>query len=490
MTSDVLIVRARPGETRIARVDTHNHLKDYAVYRTAVGEDLGQVGGVYVGRVKAVLPALEAAFVDIGVGRDGFLGIAEARPQPHMGGQAANDRISDYVHEGQTVLVQINVAARDDKGPKISSRISMAGAHSILTPGDPGVRVSKRVSDDQERARLRAIVLGKLSGDVGCVLRSGAMGVAEKIIGLEIELLLSLWMDLKKRSDAIKPPCFLSGQNSFPVQFLSEGGFSGVSKIVVDDPIVAQTVEAELRALGVTPNDGVVRHQGGGDVFVDLGLADDVDGILDPCVNLKSGGSLIIEETAALTSIDVNAGRASGRNGRGQDLSLSTNIEAVWEAAKQMRLRNLAGLVVMDLMPVRGQDAMGRIVNTMKEALRHDPTGPHVLGTTSGGLLEITRPRRRPPLSHILLGPCKTCAFGRSETPLTVGLKALDKVLSEVWASPALIPALRANPVVVTALKTEGQNALTEMENKLGHVLDLIGDEHLSVATFYVEAER
>jgi ribonuclease G len=490
MIADVLIVRVRPGETKIARVDAHHHLKDFAVYRTAQSDGLGHVGGIYLGRVKKVVPALEAAFVDLGTERDGFLGLAEARPQPHMGGKSLGDRISDYVQEGDAILVQVLAAARDDKGPKITKRLSIAGAHCILNPGDPGVRLSKRIKDESERGRLRVMVSGKLSSDVGCIVRSCAIGMSEDNLVQEMALLRTLWDDLQNRAVQTTPPLFISDQETPVLQYLSEGGFSGLAKVVVDDPAMARIIEDELNALTKMPKGGVVRHTGGGDVFVDFAVADEVASVLDPVVRLKSGGSLVIEETAALTSIDINAGGAavSQNSCRGHDLAMAVNIEAVWEAARQIRLRNLAGLIVLDLMPVRGAEGLGRIVGAMKDALVHDPAGPQVLGTTKGGLLEITRPRRRAPLSHILLGPCPECASGRAASPLTVGLHGLDRVLAEVWASPALIPALRVAPKVVTALKSEGQQALKEMEIKLGQPLKLIADESLLPSAVRIEA--
>jgi len=492
MVADVLIARVRPGETKVARMDANQNLKDFAVYRSAQSDGLGHVGGLYLGRVKKVVPALEAAFVDLGTDRNGFLGLAEARPQPHMAGKSLGDRISDYVQEGDAILVQVLAAARDDKGPKITRRLSIAGAHCVLNPGDPGVRLSKRIKDETERSRLRVMFSGMVSDTIGCVVRSCAMGMAEETLVREMGLLRTLWDDLQSRADNTTPPTFMSGQETPVLQFLSEGGFSGLNKIVIDDPVLATTVIDELTALAKMPKGGVERHTGGSDVFVDFALADDIEAVLDPVVRLKSGGSLVIEETTALTSIDINAGKAavSQNSGRGHDLAMAVNIEAVWEAARQMRLRNLAGLIVLDLMPVRGADGLGRIVKAMKDALAHDPTGPQVLGTTKGGLLEITRPRRRPPLSHILLGPCPECAGGRSTSPLTVGLTGLDQVLAEVWASPALIPALRAAPKVVTALKTEGQQALKDMEAKLGQRLMLIADEKLAPSTVCVEAAK
>ncbi len=491
MAGDTLIVRVRPGEVRVALTDPKNQLKDFAVYRTQSGVGTALVGDVYVARVKKVIPAMEAAFIDIGAARDGFLGLSDARPQQQMGNTAVRDRISDYVREGQTILVQVLAGARDDKGAKLSRRISVTGSLCVLTPNDPGVRVSKRVGDEVERNRLRRAIEGALASGDGCVLRSGAQGVSEAALRGEIDLLQARWGELQERAKAAKPPARLSAEDLPPVQFLTEVGVAGLTKVVVDDPTMANALGEELNKLGVALSGGVERHLGNSDVFETVGIADEVAALSQPQVKLKSGGTIIVEETAALTSIDVNAGGGGqGQGGRGNDLAMATNIEAVKEAARQMRLRNLGGLIVIDLMAVRGEGTMGRIVGAMKEAVARDPAGPHVMGTTKSGLLEVTRPRRRPPLSQQLLGPCPACATGRAEAPLTVGLRALDQILAEVWAEPALIPLLRAPSAVIAALKDEASDALGEMELKLGQPLEMLADESLPATAFRIESAK
>jgi ribonuclease G len=319
-------------------------------------------------------------------------------------------------------------------------------------------------------------------------MRSGAQGASEAMLRGEIALLRARWAELQGRGAAATPPLRLSTDDLAPVQFLTEIGVAGLNKIVIDEPTMAHALTQELEKLGVVLPGGVERHLGNADVFEVLGVADEVAELLHPTVRLKSGGSIIVEETSALTSIDVNAGSsAEGRAGRGADLALATNLEAVVEAARQMRLRNLGGLIVIDLMAVKGDGALGRIVTAMKDAVVHDPAGPYVLGTTKAGLLEVTRPRRRSPLSHQLLGPCPVCASSLGEAPLTVGLRALDRVLAEVWASPALIPALRAPSAVIVALKHNAPDALADMENSLGQALELLSDDRLAPGTFRIE---
>lgn len=485
MTADTVIVRVRPGEVRIARRSPKGRLLDFALYRTQSDGATAQAGDVYLGRVKKVVPALEAAFVDIGAAREGFLGLSDARPQQHTNATAVRDRIADYVHEGEAVMVQVLAEARDDKGPKLSRRVSVAGALCVLTPDDPGIRVSKRVADDVERNRLRAQFAGKLESAMGCVVRSSAAGVTDHVLNGEINLLRARWWEIQERARTATAPAKLTAADLIPIQYLTETGMAGLGLVVVDDGALAGQLAQELDKLGATPPDGVKRHGGTGDVFEAWGVADAVDALMEAHVPLRSGGSLIIEETAALTAIDVNAGGAA--RGRGADLALTTNLEAVEEAARQMRLRNLGGLIVIDLMAVRGEGAMGRVVNAMKDALAHDPAGPHVLGTTKAGLLEITRPRRRPPLSKVLLGPCPVCGTAHAPAPLATGLKALDRVLAEVWAQPALVPALSAPADVIRALRDQARDALLDVEAKLGHTLELNIDDTLAPGTFRVD---
>lgn len=485
MAVDTLIVRVRPGETRIARVDINNRLKDFAIYRE---QTAGLVGDVFLGRVKKVIPAMEAAFVDIGAERDGFLALPEARPHQHMGGEAPRDRISDYVHEGEAILVQVLAAARDNKGPKLSRRISVTGAFLVLTPGDPGIRISKRIRDDAERNRLRALLSKHLDGDEGCVVRSGVSGAGEKTVQAEVDLLRGRWGEMQDRAKDAAPPVLVSGDVPAPVQFLTENGHGGLAKIIVDDPATAKLVEDELNHLRALPKGGVERHPTAGDVFETTGIADEVAALLNPQVRLAGGGSIIIEDTAAVTTIDINAGSAGeGKGGRAKDMALATNLEAMKEIARQMRLRNLAGLIVIDIISMTGKDAPGRVVTALKEALAHDPAGPQVLGTTKGGLLEVTRPRRRPPLSTQILAPCPVCRTGHAEAPLSIGYRALDRVLAEVWAQPSLIPSLRVCDAVVKALKAQGQPALDEMEVKLGQPLELVPDESIPYGRFRIE---
>jgi len=479
---DILAVRVRPGETRIARIQENGKLRDFALYRD---EQPGMVGDVFWARVRKVMPNLEAAFIDIGAARDGFLGIAEARPQAFSGGARPQDRISDYVHEGQALLVQVVAAARDDKGAKLTRRVNVSGAYAVLTPNDPGIRISKRISDDHQRNRLRTMVSGLLGDHDGCVIRSAAEDATERTVKEDLAVLQAEWLDWQDRAKHAAPPHLISNEALPTVRYLSDHGHDGIGRIVIDHGEMAQTLKRELDKLGALPVGGVEVHARD-DVFTALGVAEEIDGLIRPRAALPGGGSIVIEEGETLTAIDINAAQGQAKGGNA-DPALATNLEAMKEIARQMRLRNLGGLIVIDLIGMRGADGAGRVVTALKDAVVHDPAGPQVLGTTRGGLLEVTRPRRRPPLSHELLANCPICGGRHVEAPLSVGYRALDQVMAEVWAQPALIPCLSAPPLVVDALLRDGQAALTDIETKLGQALELRVDDSLGPEQFRVD---
>ncbi|MBF0251512.1 MAG: ribonuclease E/G, partial [Alphaproteobacteria bacterium] len=279
MAGDVLLVRVRPWETRVALVDRNGRLQDFQLYRDRV---TGAAGDVFLGRVRAVSTALDAAFVDIGQDRDGFLGLAEARPRPHAGPDASRDRISDHVHEGQAVLVQVLAEARADKGAKLTRRVNVAGGHCVLTPGDPGVRISKRVADETERGRLRALVSPLLATKEGVVVRSAAQHITEAALKEELAVLRTRWDAMETRAAHETPPRLLSGETGFAMRFLLDRGWRDVARVVVDDGAAARALEAELtRAVLALPG-GVRRHGGGGgDIFAAHGVADELAALLD-----------------------------------------------------------------------------------------------------------------------------------------------------------------------------------------------------------------
>ncbi len=406
----------------------------------------------------------------------------------HGGPDEAGDAISDHVHEGEAIIVQVLADAREGKGAKLTRRIKMVGEQLVYSPLEAGARVSARINDKSERARLKAIGESLIEGVGlgGVVVRSAAEGAALDSLSAELDTLKARWLELKKTAGTAKPPQRLSlkagALSRYLARYLEQAGRGGIARMVSDGHVDNGEHGAEKH---------VEKHAAREDIFRAFAVEDEIASLLNPRVALPSGGSLIIEETAALVAMDVNAGGgAEGASGKGEALALKTNLEAVHEAARQIRLRNLAGLIAIDTMPMRTKDNEKKVLGALKVALGEDPLHPRLHGLTSAGLIEVTRPRRRPPLSHLLLGPCSTCTTGRAPTALSTGLAALERVLAEVAARPGLLPALVAHPDVVRALKAEAPGALDEMETRLGQPLELIGDGAMASGQFRVDASQ
>ena len=482
MTEQTILVRNRPGETKIARINDKSILLDFAVYRDGSDGAAGLVGEIFLGRVRRVASAMEAAFVDIGQEKDAFLGLSDARMQPHFsaGPNDVSDKISDYVHEGEAVMVQVLIDARETKGAKITKRISITGDMIVLSP-DAGksARVSSRIKNKAERTRLLSLAEKMLKNEHTIIVRSAAEGADEKDLKTELEILENKWGEISKMADSAKAPAHIGISESILKKYLKDTGAKSVTRIIIDTSNDASSDDI----------DGIEHFgSGDGDIFKKFGIADQVDGLLNPVVNLKSGGSIIIEETAALTAIDVNSAAAAGP---ARELAMATNMEAVHEAARHMRLRNMAGVIVIDLMAMRSKEAEKKVLAAMRGALADDPARPRIHGITRAGLLEITRPRKRPPLSNILCEPCAECSIiGRTLSALSIGLGALDAVLTEVRSNPALMPTLVAHPDVIRALEQDAAGALAEMEIRLGQPLELLPDGGLKRGSFRVDASK
>jgi len=304
MTADSVLISRGPGETRVALLSA-GRLKELLVAREGA---LSVAGNVYLGRVEAVKKGIEAAFVDIGLGRSGFLALAEARP---VGSESSGDHIGDYVNEGDAVLVQVLRDPAEDKGAKLTTRVNLAGVNLVFRPGHPGVSVSRRIEDEGERDRLTAAIeaLAPLGG--GFIVRTAASGVAEDALGTEARALNRRWKDIYLRRANAKAPSALSVEPGPALRVLRDHG-PGIERIVADDPETLNEVReychAELPALSAA----IQAHQDKQALFEAFGVEEQIDEALSPAVALPGGGSLIISQTPALCAIDVNTGGARG----------------------------------------------------------------------------------------------------------------------------------------------------------------------------------
>ena len=466
-----ILIDAQPGETRIALIED-GRLAEVEVARRHAHS---AVGDIYLGRADAVLPALDAAFMDIGLERPGFLALPEARPH---GAEGGNDGIGDYVGEGDKVLVQVQRDPFQDKGAKLTTHITLPGAVLVMTPGRPGIGVSRRIAGEAEHGRVRAR-LEDLAGD-GFIARTAAAEASMEAIGRDLAALRDTWAEIVTKRASAKAPARLHGELDPVLRWLRDAGVP--ERIVIDDQGALARARAYVERLRPELANRLYRHSGSGPLFEAHGIEEQIDAALDPTVALPGGGAIIIEETRALTAIDVDTGAGGSRGGR-KGAALSTNVEATLEIARQVRLRNLAGLLVVDFVSMRRRPHQSRVLDALRQALAPDPCSPQVSGFTRLGLVEMTRRRGRPSLAQVLCGRDSVVPL---KSALTVAFDVLRAVGREARAMPGAALGVTAAPDVIEALEGAAGDALAALELRLGRPLGLTPDPACQREGFHV----
>ena len=481
MTIDHILISKSPGETRTALL-TDGRLVEILISR-AGGESLA--GNVYLGRVVSVNKGLDAAFVDIGTGRDGYLALPEVRPAgPDSGTNGSKDAIGEYLNEGASVLVQVTRDPIEDKGPKLITRITLPGVNLIFRPRQAGVSISKRITEDAERGRLTGVVAERAPEGGGFIVRTAAAGVEAGAIEEEAARLTVRWREIEERAGTAEPPRLLLAEAIPALRALRDGGGAGIEKIIVDDAETLAGVRGFCEAEMLAQASSIERHQGADALFEAHGIEEQIAAALSPLVPLPGGGSLIISQTPALTAIDVNTGGAG--EGSRERTAFQVNLEAAHEAARQIRLRNLSGLIVVDFVSVRDAQRKQDVLDALRQAADGGGLPVYIAGYTRLGLVEMTRPRHGLSLRDIL---CRSVQPEAVKSPLTLALEALRAAVHRGGAGVTL----KATPDVIEVLNApEGPGsaatALREAEERLGLAIRLDADHTLAAGQYDIVA--
>ena len=430
--SDEILINVTPRETRVAAVAS-GVVQELLVERSS---GRGLVGNIYMGRVARVLPGMQSAFIDIGLERAAFLHVADicenregARP------------IEKILADGQPILVQVAKDPIGSKGARLSTQVSLAGRLLVYLPAltchaDPHIGISQRIEDEGGRAQLRDRLKELLPLDEkgGFILRTLAEAASEEELRSDLAYLRNLWSTLRDRSRGARAPQLLYQDLSLAQRALRDMVGAGTSRVLVDSRENFQKLAAF--AQGYMPQlVGRIEHYTGERPLFELyNVEDEIERALSRRVELKSGGYLIIDQTEAMTTIDVNTGGYVGSRNF-DDTIFKTNLEAAQAIARQLRLRNLGGIIVVDFIDMQGEEHRNAVLEELKRALARDRSRITVNGFTGLGLVEMTRKRTRESLAHILCEPCPTCA-GRGEvkTADTVCYEILREILREARA--------------------------------------------------------
>ncbi len=475
--SEEFLVNFTPQETRVALMQG-GIVQELHIERTA---SRGLVGNVYLGRVVRVLPGMQSAFIDIGLERTAFLHVAdiwEQRQNGHGGSGNGGDGpkpIEKILSEGQNLIVQVLKDPIGTKGARLSTQISIAGRLLVYLPQEKHIGISQRIEGEAEREQLREKLQLLVPADEagGFIVRTMAEKASEQELANDIAYLRKMWAEAKNAAVAARPPALLYQDLTLGQRLLRDLVTPETSRIVIDSRENYQklTAFAQEYMPQLMP---LFKHYTGERPLFDLhGVEEEIQKALARRVELKSGGYLIIDQTEAMTTIDVNTGGFVGLRNF-DDTIFKTNLEAAQTIARQLRLRNLGGIIILDFIDMESEEHRDAVLAELNKALARDHTRMSVNGFTALGLVEMTRKRTRESLAHVLCEPCPTCG-GRGEvkTARTMSYEVLRELLREARQFNAREYRVLAAPAVIDLFLEEESGSLAMLSDFIGKPISL-----------------
>ena len=469
-----ILVNATQRETRAAVLE-NGVLQEIYVERVS---RRGLVSNLYKGRVSRVLPGMQAAFVDIGLERTAFLhaaDIAFMRPDETMVALPAIDDIRRLVNQGDEILVQVIKDPIGTKGARLTTFVALPSRYLVYMPRGEGIGISARIEDEAERTRLKGIIGSKIRpGDNGgYIVRTAAAGVSETALAEDMTYLAKLWEHVRHTSLRKSAGEIVHADLPLTLRMLRDELARGVTRVLVDSP-AEQARMVEFANTFIPGTQTIFELYNGPRPIFDLhGVEEEITKALDRKVQLKSGGHLVIDQTESMTTIDVNTGAYVGSRNL-EETIFRTNLEAAIAIARQLRLRNLGGIIIIDFIDMQDEAHRRQVLAALERALAGDRAQTHIVSLSPLGLVEMTRKRTRESLEHLLCRPCPSCdGRGFVKTPETVCHEIFREIVrqSRQFASKELL--ILAHRDVVDRLLDEESAALAELEPQVGRPIRL-----------------
>lgn len=497
-----IFVNTTEHETRIA-IKEDGKLVELFMERP---ENERHVGDIYKGRVTAVLPGIQAAFIDIGIDKAGFLHFSDmsdhkgessilsgldffdkdGREMPSRSKYKRNTSIADILKKDQEVLVQVFKEPIANKGSRVTTEISLPGRYIVLLPNAHHVGVSRKISSYAEKKRLRKIAGEFLPENFGMIIRTVAEGRDRKDFAADIKLLTKFWEKMKKRVESAKAPALVHKDIEMTSSIIRDLFSPDVSKVVIDNKKEYKKFLSYLRHIAPQLKDRVEIYDGDKPLFDFYNIEPEIEKMYSRKSWLKKGGHIVIDQTEALVTIDVNTGRFKGRS-RGENAIFETNIEAAQEIARQVRLRDIGGILILDFIDMENREHRRRVFEEFKNALKHDRSQTYISSISDLGLIEMTRQRVRPSLMQAISDPCPVCqGVGRVLSKESIAVKI------ERWFKRASADRgkahyqLIASPQIIELLTEDFSNRIDKIEHRHKIKIDLIRDTALHPEEFHV----
>ncbi|RPH51106.1 MAG: Rne/Rng family ribonuclease [Desulfobacteraceae bacterium] len=425
MSSKIMINAVDPAECRIAKVKD-GKLEEFHIESAA--REITH-SNIYKGTIVRIEPSLQALFVEYGAERHGFVQKHEIHSDYFQDNDSGNRSITGIVKQGQELLVQVTKDPFMKKGAMLTTYISLPGRFIVLMPGSEGLGVSRKIEDEEERKRLKEIISSiKIPEGFGIIVRTAGIGCTKAQISGDLAYLLRLWKNIKGNVMKVKAPALLYKERNLVVRSIRDYFTPDVNEILIDDQAVHREAKDFIKIISPKHSTIVKLYKEDKPIFTKFQLESQIDSIFENRVKLKSGGSIVIEQTEALVAIDVNSGKATQTKSVEQT-ALATNLEAAEEIARQLRLRDLGGLIVVDFIDMRDSKHNLEVEKNLKTFVRDDKARIKFGKISRFGIMEMSRQRIRPSIEFGSFEPCKHCrGKGVTPSPETQGLSFLRKL--------------------------------------------------------------
>ncbi len=484
--SEEILINVTPQETRVAIVE-NGMLQEIQIER--VGKQ-GLVGNIFKGCVSRVMPGMDAAFVDIGLSKAAFIHSSDVAYLPKSSRnrqiessipdetilQSNAESITNLLHEGQQLLVQVVKDQLGTKGARLTTNITVPSRYMVLLPYSNDVRISARIEDEDERIRLTNTtkkLLEDLNANCGCILRTAAEGVGEAELMRDLKFLLNLWGTIVDKVNYVSSVDEVYSDLPLAVRTLRDLSIEEVEIIRIDSRTTYQTVREFSEKLVPELANRISHYTGSRPIFDLYSIEDELQKALQRRVILKSGGYLIFDQTEAMTTIDVNTGGFVGHRNL-EETIYKTNLEAAQAIARQLRLRNLGGIIIIDFIDMEDEEHKRQVMRVFEKSLDKDRAKSQVCNVSPLGLVEMTRKRTRESIEHLLCESCLTCSGrGYIKTAETVCFELFREIMREARQYETNELLVLASQPVVDLLLDEESTSLAELEDYIGKTIKL-----------------
>ena len=492
MKQDILI-NCTPQESRIAIME-NGSLAEFLIERR---QERGIVGNIYKGKVARVLPGMQAAFVDMGLDKAAFLHVSDFSTEPEAVSNLLSGSEEEIVFEGprpsrrrlpierqlsrgQEILVQIAKEPLGMKGARITSHVSLPGRYLVFMPATNHIGISRRIEDDKERKRLKEIALSLLTDEGGFILRTACEGQSKREIQRDLGFLTKLWKGVQKKAGSATAPSLIHQDLDLIARAIRDFFATDTHQVVIDHMNEYRRILDFVGHFMPRLKSKITLYTRTEPILDHYGIEEKIAKALERKVWLRSGGYITIDRTEALTAIDVNTGRFLGKRNQ-EETILKTNLEAAPEIMRQLRLRNVGGIIIIDFIDMEREANRKKVYEALKEAIKKDKARTNILKISELGLVEMTRQRTRESLENQLLSTCPYCeGRGRIKSHVTIAydiLRAIKKEKAHLEDGKRIV--VRLHPEIANFLYDEETHGLDYLEREINHKIIIKVSEEL-----------